>query len=746
MLTLCKWAPNRSYRSGTAHEPLEFYLTALASSRRFDLLLGYFSSSAINVLSLGFAKFLHSGGTMRVVANNIFSQEDKEAIERGLGGKLPDDVLDLSDIRSLKARLDEHGRHFFECLAWLIAQGRIQFVIVKPKDRSGIAHFKSGVFTDGVNEVGFKASCNFTAYGMLENLEELDAYMSWENGRSSTWLSSQKEYFEKIFTGESDLVEYVPIQEVEIAIRSEFGNKDLNELLDQERGLLVKRERLASTASLKRIVQKIEDDLLAAASQPHFPYPSGARTYQQDAYRKWVANCHKGIFAMATGTGKTITSLNCLLEESRKEPEGIYHALILVPTITLVNQWEEEARAFNFQNVIKVSSREKWEKDLATTISDASRIPTSFLIIGTYASFVKDRFLKYVKQLPKDTLFIADEAHNLGSASVLARLNSIPSAKRIGLSATPKRIYDPEGSAVMEAFFEDQEPYTYSFSMERAIDEGILCKYYYHPHVVSLTDPELKEYVEISKALAKVMARGKGSSESSEIAERLLLKRKRLIHKAKNKLPAARKILEGRFAKEGNLHYTFVYAPEGITHETVVDDDTGDMTDEEVGIIDQYTREIGRIDRSIMVNKFISGMPDRNDVLDQFRDGRIHVLASMKCLDEGVDIPRAEHAIFCSSTGNPRQFIQRRGRILRKHPEKHVAVIHDLVIIPDLSVSSPSSDTFSFERSMVKKELERVMYFASFSLNPYDTEQIFEEICGHYDLNVYTIHQELKGQ
>lgn len=745
MLRKSSWSPDRSYRSGSAHEPIEFYLTALANSARFDLLLGYFSSSAINVLSLGFAKFLHGGGTMRVVANNVLSAEDKKAIEEGQGGKLPDDLLDISDIRALKASLDDTGRHFMECFAWLIAQGRIQFVIVRPKGRLGIAHYKSGVFSDGQDQIGFKASCNFTAYGMLENLEELDAFASWDNGRSTGFLQNQNDYFESLLTGRNEQVEFVPVQDVEVAIRSEFGNKDLNELLWQEKELLEGRERIAGTGRLKRLIHMLEDELDTLARKPRFPYPSGPRAYQQEAHRNWVANDRKGIFAMATGTGKTITSLNCLLEETNAHPEGLYHALILVPTITLVEQWDAEARGFNFKDIIRVSSKEKWEKDLATMLSDAKRIPTSFIIISTYASFVKERFLKYIRQLPEDTLFIADEAHNIGSKSVLDKLSQIPATKRIGLSATPKRIYDPEGSAAMESYFQDQEPYVYAFPMERAIEESILCKYYYYPHIVRLEPDELAEYVEISKKLARLGAMNNSRNDNSDAIERLLLKRKQIIHKAKNKLATARAILEERLQKNGDLRYTFIYVPEGIRTEEVVDDDTGAVSVEEVNIIDQYTRMVSGLDPRLMVNKFTSGMPNRDAVLDQFRQGHIHVIASMKCLDEGVDIPRAEHAIFCSSTGNPRQFIQRRGRILRKHPDKYNAVIHDLVVIPDLTISHPGDETFSIEKKMVKTELERVMYFASLSMNPYHTEEVFQEICEHYGLNIYTISQELKS-
>jgi superfamily II DNA or RNA helicase len=171
-----------------------------------------------------------------------------------------------------------------------------------------------------------------------------------------------------------------------------------------------------------------------------------------------------------------------------------------------------------------------------------------------------------------------------------------------------------------------------------------------------------------------------------------------------------------------------------------------ELEGESIKIINQYTREIGKIDKSIFVNQFTSGMPDRDSILNQFKESKIQVIASMKCLDEGVDIPRAEHAIFCSSTGNPRQFIQRRGRILRRHPDKTLATIHDLVVIPPAKSFNKSSETFNLEKSLVAKELERVMYFASLSINPHETENNMKEVCENYDLNIYTIHNNLQTQ
>lgn len=742
MLKDCEWSEDRDYKTGSSNEPLQFYLDGLANSTQFDLLLGYFSSSAISLLSVGFATFISKGGKMRMIINHLLSEKDKEAVQKAEGPNAK--VFDLTDVAGLQRVLDDYDRHFFECLAYLIAQKRIEIKVIKPKSGKGIAHYKSGVFSDGVDFVGYKASCNFTLYGLSENLEELEAFLSWENGRSNKLIKKQLQLIERYFKEEDEDVEYVPAEEIEVVLKERFNKKDLHELLVQEEQLVKRKGSLMANPKLKKTITKLFSQIETFRLAPRFPHAAGPRQYQTEAYNNWVANDYKGIFAMATGTGKTITSLNCVLNEFKSSGSKVYHALILVPTITLVEQWANEAQAFNFQEVITVSSKSSWESELATTLSTARRIPTSFIIIGTYASFIRERFHKYAKQLPSDTIFIADEAHNIGSKSVLEKLKAITLQKRIGLSATPKRIYDIEGSIAMERFFGDAEPYTYNFSMERAITEGILCQYDYHPHLVALNADELEEYVEISKKLAKLMRPGDSGTEINEIAERLLLKRKRIIQKAESKLPKTLNILKERYKKEGDLKYTFVYVPEGLIPNPYESDEVVETDEENIRIINQYTQAIGQIDNSILVNQFISGMKDRDEILDQFKKGKIQVIASMKCLDEGVDIPRAEHAIFCSSTGNPRQFIQRRGRILRKHDDKNKAVIHDLVVIPDLSSSSKDSDFFKYERGMVKKELERVMYFASLSQNPFETEQSFAEICEHYDLNIYTIYEELK--
>lgn len=334
------WSDDRSYRTGSHAEPLEFYLKGFSNSISVDLLLGYFSSAAISVLSLGFAKFIHNGGVMRIIVNNILSEQDKEAIRLGQQNDFDGVLLDLRDIGQLKRSLDDYGKHFFNCLSYLISQNRIQIKAVTPKGRNGIVHYKSGLFKDNnENAVGFKASCNFTSFGLLENLEELDAFLSWENSRSSKMIARQSKDFQDIFCGNSDLVNYLSIEDIKVAIQSEFGNQDIDELLIKEYELLEKKSRAVESSSLKKTIKKIGEDLDLIVREPRFPYPTGPREYQKEAYENWVKNDFKGVFAMATGTGKTITSLNCLLNEYYKS--GVnksYKAVIVVPTVALVEQ------------------------------------------------------------------------------------------------------------------------------------------------------------------------------------------------------------------------------------------------------------------------------------------------------------------------------------------------------------------------------------------------------------------------
>jgi len=731
MLKDVHWSEDRDYRTGSENEPLQFYLDGLANSNDFYLLLGYFSSSAINLLSVGFATFISKGGKMKMVINQLLSSKDKEAIEKSQNQSKVSKVFDLADVVTLVKVLDEYDTHFFECLTYLIAEKRIEIKVIKPKDGKGISHYKSGVFSDGLNFVGYQASCNFTYFGLSENLEKLQTFLSWENGRSNIMINNELKMIDNYFNEKDQDVEYLSVNEIEVVFKDKFGKKDIDELLVQEEQLLKKKMSLISNPKLKKTITKLFNDIEIIRRTPKFPNGGEPRPYQHAAYENWVANNYKGMFAMATGTGKTITALNCLLNEYKKT--GIYRAIIMVPTTTLLEQWKKECIKFNFKNIITVSSKENWDKNLAFFNTAAKLIDASYIVIVTYASLPRPKFQSYFTQLPKDTILIADETHNLGSPRLLRLLPIINLEKRIGLSATPHRKFDELGNQEIQVFFNDEPPYIVSYSMEQALNIGWLCKYTYYPHIVKLTDIEMEKYKELSLQLLRMglFDRESGSFRSTPEIEKKLLERKRIIHKAANKLDAFRDILINEFYKRKNLKYTLIYVPEGI--EACFDEtDFIVETEDENKLINKYTKEVSKTDDSIMVKQFTANSANRDEILKNYEEGNIHVLTSMKCLDEGIDVPRSELAIFCASTGNPRQFIQRRGRVLRLHKDKIHATIHDLVVVPEVANES----TFEMERSLVRKELERVVDFANLAMNKTNTYETFKNILDYYNLNL----------
>lgn len=743
MLYEVDWAEDGTYRPGEYNSPERFFNDCLTNSKEFDLQLGYFSSAAISVLADGFATFISQGGNMRLVINHIVSDKDKNAISKGLHGGVID-CFDLNNFETLKQTFDEYQTQFFECLAFLIYRKRIDIRIIKPRNKKGIAHTKSGQFRDGDSITSFTGSANFTISGLFNNLEEIKIDRSDSIDKMvQNRIESQREEFDSIMRMQKRNIEYLDPENLVSAIMSNFGDKDIEELLDVE----AKLRKLKQERAIK---ERQNDGNIVAEDieniEPRFPYPTGPREYQKLAFDNWVSNKQKGLFAMATGTGKTITSLNCLLEIYLRK--GYYKAIILVPTITLVNQWEQECRKFRFSNIIKVYSKNLTWRDEVERVLFNEKYRTdkepevSYIIISTYASYSREKVFYVLNGFDKRRLLlIADECHNMGSGSLVKRLKEIPYMRRIGLSATPHRQFDDNGNHKLNKFFGSEEKYTYEYSMEEAIQNGVLCRYMYYPHLVRLTDEEMEQYMELSEKISKYFNYNTCTfDDTDEVLKMLLLARKRIIHKAVNKLPAFREIIKRRFEEKGNLKYSLIYVPEGNKPDFVAGVDDFDIT-EDIGddadadhLINIYTQAVTEVDERVTVRKFTSGQRDREEILDDFATGKLHVLTSMKCLDEGVDVPRSELAVFCSSTGNPRQFIQRRGRVLRTHPDKKMAELHDLVVVPEVSTNCGS---YIMEQSLLRGELLRVKNFALLSENPSYSDTELREVMDHYGLNLY---------
>jgi superfamily II DNA or RNA helicase len=725
------------YSTGES-EPVEFFFEALLESKNFDLGLGFFNSSGINVLYAGFAYFLFNGGRMRIIINDVLSQKDKDAI---INGNNQDESyfenIVIDNFQTLFKTLSKQDEHFFKCLSFLISRKRIEFVATIPiNNQGGIAHNKFGIFYDGKNKVAFNGSANFSKNAFLNNIESISCYKSWSGEKNEIERQSYFEsLFNKIWQGNSENSKVIPINKVRTYIQERFPADDIQQLIDDEDKLLPK-EALNS----ERFRKKWDVLIKKPEIGPTFPFADGPRKYQATAYSNWKTNNFKGIFAMATGTGKTITSLNCVLQEYRFHDS--YRVMILVPTVALLSQWYNEVQKFKFKNIF-TSFDTNWLQNFDNILFNSKEfgINENYVFITTYATFNKNRFQALLNKYSwTDTILIADEVHNFGSSSLIRKLPS-KIEKRIGLSATPNRIYDDLGSQKLYEFFDSfPDCYTFSYSMKRAILEERLSKYEYYPIRAYLNYDELKEYQNISEKLVKFYDFKTNTFRDG--ATMLLINRKRIIHKAKDKLTKLVDLL--REIKD--LKYTFIYVPEGKERDYSTDEDLlNSLDNEDDKIIDKYLEAVHNA--GYTARKLTSETKNREEILKQFKNGDLDILLAMKILDEGVDIPITKNAIFCASTGNPRQFIQRRGRVLRPHSDKSFARVYDFIISPNLEGSFHITEKIrQMEFNIFKSELSRV---ANFIFTCENQNNILDgeigELANEYEIDLYLMLNEFNN-
>lgn len=708
-----------SYSQIDSHQPAEFCLQALSNSVLLDLGLGYFSSASFNVLAYGLAKFIVNNGKMNLYINQYVSKEDYELLRGKYDNRFDESIT--TEFIKLKHTLENRDEHFFQCLSYLIQTQRINVKIVVLSN-GGLPHEKYGIFTDELGDkIYFNGSMNMTANAILGNLETVECTCSWKGDDSKEKVLNFEDHFHKVW---NDQCEGVLVYEAK-----HFCSEVLSTYPDQDPELLLRKE--------EEFIHRLKKDKVRnSANAPHFPlkYKNGALPYQEKAYNAWVNNGRMGVFAMATGTGKTVTSLNCALHEF--ENDVFYHLLILVPTLDLVEQWKEELQNFNYKNVLNVSSlNSSWRKDLLEIRQKIRRgRPVNFAIVSTYDSFVIKDFQMLLPSLADKMILIADEAHNIGGKQVKSCFQKLSIPRRIALSATPERIHDDEDSEGIGVFFNDKYPYVYSFPMSKAIDAGRLCRYYYYPKVAYLNDEEMDRYAYYTKKLVSLWDEQKKSFKNKKEAEIIMMNRKRIIHKCDDKLRVFHDILSE--IGEDRLNYTFVYSPQG-KYEKIGNDNIELTEEDDISFIQKLLDETKKIYPRKRCNTFTSkdDKDMRSTLLKSFGEGKLDVLLAMKCLDEGVDVPRAEIGIFTASTGNPREFIQRRGRLLRVHDAKKYSYIYDIIVIPDTINRDQSSS--SMESNLVRGELKRVAYFATLAQNCYANNGAYEtlsEIAHHFGI------------
>lgn len=692
-------------------EPSEFFLDALVNSNQLDLGLGYFSSSGFRALSIGFAFFIKRGGKMRMIINNILSEEDKAAITEGLI-KEPHTLIEesfINDIIKLKETLSKKDKHFFKCLSWLIATRKLEIKATIPKrNKIGIVHQKFGIFKDvAENKLAFTGSINFSANALINNVEAIWCDFSWLNNTMSDERIKHFEHlFHKTWTGFSDVVEIIPIEKVQSAVTNLFPIDGLEELIKEEAELakeeFTNEERSPSyKIKAEKLIARLQPTTLKIRSAAELPV---LREYQEQAIMNWKENDYRGIFEMATGTGKTYTALSAIWELI-KERDRLF-VIISCPFIHLAEQWQEEAKKFGLDTLLVGEARALWEDEAARQAQLFAKTKLNRVVfITTNASFSLSNFQKIIRPVLSDTLLIIDEVHYAGAYSIR---NSLPSEcmYRLGLSATPERHGDEEGTDALFDYFGDV---VFSFPIEKAIGK-YLTPYYYHAFPVELTEDEFEEYCQLTEQIVRLI--GKNDYQSQYRLKKLAIKRARVQNNSVNKLEWIRQNISWM-----PLDYSLFYA--------------GDKIFEDAKYL------LGK-ELKVKIHEFTSrqSRAERKKLLTEFSEQKIQSLMAMKCLDEGVDVPPTRVAYFLASSSNPREFVQRRGRVLRKYPGKENAVIYDLISIPPRKFieKGRKGQKYHAVKSAFTKEYKRVQEFSSMAINQYDSMNELFSMADQLDL------------
>lgn len=664
----------------------DFFMPALRAATRYDRGVGYFSSGWLRETAAGMADFAANGGRARWVTSPILDERDWQALSAGAEAH-ENAVLHEAMRRGIENLARQLAQDTLSALAWLVADGVLSFRLAVPRNKleRGNFHDKFGIFTDRSGEaVSFSGSYNDSIQG-LRNYESIKIFSSRERAFASL-VVGDAERFERLWNNLDPNVQVFDLPEA--------AHEQILQLRTNERPYRLPAGWEAAVPPPIRVVR------------PHIPEEVVLREYQLEAIAAWYRQDCRGLLEMATGTGKTITALAAAAR--LYEREGRLALIITVPYQHLVDQWQEDAKRFAFQPLLAYKSRLSWYGKLAAQVRDFVAGHRQVLsVITTHTTFATEHFQQAIAKLGTATLLIADEAHHLGAEQ---RRGYYPAQIpfRLALSATPDRWFDDDGTAALREYFGET---AYEYPLERAIGTT-LTPYYYYPHLVSLTDEEMERYAELSTKIQRLMGYDDEERSSSDALRLLLIQRANLLNRAENKLRVLAELVDGL---EKVDHALFYCAP---------------------GQIDEVMPLLG-IDKGLQVHRFTAeeDTRKRRQLLADFDRGLYQGLVAMRCLDEGVDVPSTRTAFILASSSNPREFIQRRGRILRRSAGKDFAIIHDLMAIPpDSWAADRDSPMFSSERGIVRRELQRFKEFANPALNKHEALDGIWDVARRYGL------------
>ena len=662
------------YASGDDDLVRDFYVPCLSAAKSYDRAAGYFRSTLYVLMGVAFSDFASRGGKIRLVCSPHLSPEDINALDAAYEQRDVVGARTLEDVRELLA--DTNARPVTEFLATLVACGVLDLRIAYKPNKSGIFHQKLGIFEDSdENRVSFNGSANetFSAWDIESNSESFDVFRSWQ-GEGPERVARHVTYFERLWAGD---VAGLQVKDFPELAKEELVAARLPQGIDDA------AERVRHLVGSKKVLAP------ATSTDPPSATRRTLQKHQAEVLSNWRAAGYRGIVSHVTGAGKTVTALQAIREWCAQGNP----AIILVPSELLAKQWlsevEKDLSDLN-PSVITAgagNSRATWESLIADLTRDMSELGPR-ITIATLQTASRKHFHSRV-QGGAHLLVVADEVHRVGSSGC-AGILAIQAGARLGLSATPERYGDSEGTdRIFQYFGARLQP---PFGIPEAIAAGRLVPYDYYVHQVRLTELEQENWNKLTESIRREYSRlpkdGGGARVASDRFRLMLFRRAAILKQAENKTNLAIELLQREY-REGDRWLVYCDAQSQL----------GDVL-------------TGLQARRLPAYEYHSAMEGERGATMSHFSARGGILVAIRCLDEGVDIPSVNRALILASSTNSREFIQRRGRVLRAHQDKFSAEVHDCLVLPAVSESDSGGDN-----AILRTELRRSAEFAEYARN-----------------------------
>ena len=691
------------YESGIDDIIEDYYVPVLGAAVQYDRIAGFFSSTSLAVAARGIADFIANGGKMRLVTSPRLNREDIEIVKKIVKN---DTSLNASDFGlDLDNLQNEFERNHVKALGWMLASGSLEMklAVVFNEDgticdnetisEKGLFHQKVGVLKDSDgNEMSFSGSINETASAWVNNDEEFKVFKAWTDAHD--YFIRDKERFDEIWNGQR---KNIKVYDLPIAIKTNLIKYSTDFNID--------------TISINQYRKKKQNCCSETKKKISLFH------YQADAIKQWKENSCRLLFEMATGTGKTRTAIAGIAMVKDMSRRSV--TIISTPQNTLSKQWKEELDKFDLgfeASVIIDGTVAKWQLLLSELLlNNAVGLANHVVIFTTHATASSSKFISTIESdLSPDTksLFVGDEVHWLGARNYRKALLSI-FEYRIGLSATPIRWFDDEGTVFLTNYFGNQN---FVFSIHDALTKTnpltgkhFLVNYYYYISSVPLNEIETSEYRKISLQLLKIQSRLKTDNEVQERYERLLEKRANIIKNAEAKYEELVRILDN-LENKGELKNLLIFvSPEQIEKVMQI------LFDRNI-IFHKLTEKEGT-----RKEKRYGGLSEREHIIKSFKTNHYQALLAIKCLDEGIDIPSASTGILMASSTNPREYIQRIGRIIRQDDGKKFASLYDICVD---KIYGLEGTELELEKRIKRKESIRLTDIAENAINSADALKV----------------------